>query len=114
MTVPLRNLFQLRLGSSKLSYHKKRHNLLETPSDQCLCKMDDEDCKHFFLICPFYNSIRIVLKTKVNAILLKNNINCPLTNNIYLYGNESLSENDDRKLLLATLEFIVNSNRFAN
>ncbi len=68
----------------------------------------------FFLVCPFYNSHRIVLRTNVNAILLKNGINLVLTSDIYLYGHESLSDNDNHDLLLETLEFIVKSNRFAN
>ena len=34
----LRYLFQLRLGLSRLRYHKKRHNFQDTPSDICLCK----------------------------------------------------------------------------
>ena len=112
--VSLRTLFQLRVGLSKLRHHKKRHNFLDTPSDQCLCKTGIEDCDHFFLVCPFYNSHRIVLRTKVDVILLNNDINIVLTPAIYLYGHESLSDNDNHDLLLATLEFIVKSNRFAN
>ena len=51
--VSLRHLFQLRVGLSKLRYHKKRHNFADTPSDHCLCKMGIEDSGHFFLVCPF-------------------------------------------------------------
>ena len=110
----LRNLFQLRVGLSKLRHHKKRHNFLDTPSDHCLCKTGIEDCDHFFLVCPFYNSIRTVLQTKVNGILLKNDINLVLTTDVFLYGHKPLSTKDNHDLLLATLEFIVKSNRFAN
>ena len=112
--VSLRNLFQLRVGLSKLRHHKKRHGFLDTPSDQCLCKTGVEDCDHFFLVCPFYNSHRIVLRTKVNAILLNNDINHVLTTEIYLYGHGSLPDGDNRDVLLATIEFIVKSNRFSN
>ena len=112
--VSLRNLFQLRVGLSKLRHHKRRHNFLDTPSDQCLCKTGVEDCGHFFLLCPFYNSHRTILQTKVNGILFKSGINLVLTSEIYLYGHKSLSVNYNHDLLLATLEFIVKSNRFAN
>ena len=112
--VSLRNLFQLRVGLSKLRHHKKRHNFLDTPSDQCLCKTGIEDSDHFFLVCPFYNSIRTVLQTKVNGILFRNDINLILTTEIFLYGHKPLSANDNHDLLLATIEFIVKSNRFAN
>ena len=105
--VSLRNLFQLRVGLSKLRHHKKRHNFLDTPTDQRLCNTGIEDCDHFFLLCPFYNSLRIVLQTKVNEILLKNGINLVLTSEIYLYGHKPLSVTKHHDLLSATLEFIV-------
>ena len=73
-----------------------------------------EDCGHFFLVCPYYNSNRTVLAMNVNAILLRNGINLVLTSVIYLYGYESFPDNDNHDLLLATLEFIENSNRFVN
>ena len=67
------------------------------------------------LVCPFYNSHRTVLQAKVNEILFNNGIiNLVLTSEIYLYGHKPLSVNDNHDLLLATLEFIVKSNRFAN
>ena len=56
----------------------------------------------------------LVLTTNVNAILLKNGIDLVLTSVIYLYGCESLLDNDNHDLLLATLEYIEKSNRFAN
>ena len=112
--VTLRLLFQLRVGLSKLRYHKKRHNFLDTPTDQCLCKTGIEDCNHFFRVCPFYNSHRMVLETKVTAILLENDTNILLSSELYLYGHEYLSLNSNHDLLLATLEFISNSNRFTN
>ena len=60
------------------------------------------------------NSHRIVLSTKVNAILLNNDINRVLTTEIYIYGHGSVPDNDNRDVLLATIEFIVKSNRFSN
>ena len=74
--------------------------------------MGTEDTDHFFLFCPFYDSHRIVLRTKVNAIFSRNDLNLVLSSNLYLYGHDSLSHQDNRDILLATLEFILNSNRF--
>ena len=102
------------MGLSKLRHHKKRHGFLDTPSDQCPCRTGVEDCDHFFLVCPFYNSHRIVLRTKVNAILLNNDIDQVLTTEIYLYGHGSLSDGAIRDILLTTIEFIAKSNRFSN
>ena len=112
--VSLRNLFQLRVGLSKLRHHKKRHNFSDTPSDICICKLGAEDTDHFFLSCPFYVSHRLSLRTKVNAILSRNDLNVCLSSNLCLYGHESLSSNDNREILLASLEFIFNSNRFTH
>ena len=42
----LKWLFQLRVGLSPLRYHKKRHNFLDTPDDNCLCKTDKETVEH--------------------------------------------------------------------
>ena len=49
----LRYIFQLRVGLSKLRYHKNRHNFVDTPSDVCLCKTGVEDTRHYLLSCPF-------------------------------------------------------------
>ena len=32
----VRYLFQLRVGLSPLRYHKKRHNFIDTPSNECV------------------------------------------------------------------------------
>ena len=48
----LRYLFQLRMGLNSLRYHKKRHNFIDTPSDECLCKHGIEDTNHFLFLCP--------------------------------------------------------------
>ena len=74
--------------------------------------MGAEDTDHFFLFCPFYDSHRIVLRTEVNAILSRNDLNLVMSSNLYLYGHGPLSPQDNREILLATLEFILNSNRF--
>ena len=39
-------LFQLRVGLCSLRYHKKRHNFVDTPSDECLntCSRNKQNC----------------------------------------------------------------------
>ena len=108
----LRNLFQLRVGLSKLRHHKKSHNFADTPSDLCLCKLGAENTDHFFLLCPFYNSHRTILRSKVDAILARNDITLIISSNLYLYGHDSISYQDNREIMMATLEFISSSNRF--
>ena len=99
-------------GLSKIRQHKKRHNFTDTPSDTCICKNGVEDTDHCFLYCPFYNTHRGELRAKVSSILTRNDIDCNISSKLYLYGHDSLSFQDNRDILLATLEFIVKSNRF--
>ena len=108
----LKYLFQLRLGLSPLRSHKKRHNFLDTPSDACLCKTGKETTEHF-LLCPFYTSKRLSLAEKVVLLLPPHNL-AFLQNdvNLYLYGHDKLPEIDNRIIILETIRFIKESNRF--
>ena len=114
----LRYLFQLRLGLSHLRNHKHRYGFSDTPSNICLCRLGTEDTRHFLFSCPFYATKREVMINCVNEILLKNNLNYP-TNfpanelNLYLYGLPTISIADNRTILMATIKFIKNTNRFS-
>ena len=39
-----------------LFQHKKRHNFVGTPSNECPCNFGIEDKKHFLFLCPFYEA----------------------------------------------------------
>ena len=110
--ISLRHLFQLRVGLSVLRHHKKNHNFSDTPSDTCFCKNVVEDTDHFILHCPFYDTHRSELRAKVSSILSLNNIDLIISSKLLLYGHDSLSLQDNRDILLATLKFIFESNRF--
>ena len=110
----IRFLFQLRLGLSPLRSHKKRHNFLDTPSDLCLCNTDIEDTKHFLFKCPFYAIKRASLATEVIPILTRNNLNhLSDDEKLYLYGSVSINDNDNKAILLATIKFLKDTNRFS-
>ena len=109
----LRYLFQLRVGLSPLRSHKKQHNFVDTPSDNCLCKEGVEDSRHYLLFCPFYATERATLMNSINEILLMNNL--PRFENqlqLLLYGHDSVSYTDNQKILVATLKFIKDTHRF--
>ena len=109
----VKRLFQLRLGLSPLRSHKKRHNFADTPSDICLCKTGAETTEHFFMKCPFYDSIRLILARNVIPILTRNNLPfLPDHVDLYLYGHKKLSDDDNRKIILQTIVFIKESCRF--
>ena len=107
-------LFQLRLGLSSLKSHKKRHKFDDTPSDKCLCNIGVEDTKHFLFKCPFHATKRASLAATVVPILIRNNLNhLSEDEKLYLYGNDSISDNDNKTILLATMKFIKDTNRFS-
>ena len=70
----VRYLFQLRVGLCSLSYHKKRHNFVDTPSNECQCNFGIEDTNHFLFFCLFCETQRATLVTCVNGILQKYNL----------------------------------------
>ena len=111
--IGLHCLFMLRLGLSPLRSHKFCHNFLDTLSDICFCTLATEDTEHFLLYCPFYADKRVPLVSSINEIVLKYNL--PLiceSYRFFLYGNHLLSEPDNKKVLLATINYIKNTNRF--
>ena len=109
----IKYIFQLWLGLSPLRSHKFRHNFIDTPSDICLWKTGNETTEHFLFKCPFYTSKRFTLAENVVPLLPPHNF-AFLQNdkNLYLYGNEKLSEDENRLILLETIKFIKASNRF--
>ena len=108
-----RYIFQVRVGLSHLRYHKKRHKFADTPSDKCLCKKGIEDTHHFFITCPFYTSHRDVLFSCVETILQKHDITVTNLVQILLYGHPSLNDSENKNILIATLEYITKTKRFA-
>ena len=106
-------IFQLRLGLSKLRHHKKNHNFLDTPSDICLCKNGVEDLQHYLFRCKFYATHRAKLAaTVINILSLKNLRDLSNSEHLYLYGDQLLSFSENKNIILATIEYIKNTNRF--
>ena len=95
------------------------YGFADTPSDICLCKHEAEDTRHFLLSCPFYNSKRDILRNSVKEILQKNNLNYPVNFplhelNLLLYGQPTISDSDNCYIIMATLKFIKETNRFSH
>ena len=108
-------LTQLRVGLSRLNFHKFKHNFNDTTNPLCPINDGVEDREHYFLLCHMYDDIRRDLLNGVNAILLPHgmgNLSKDELVNILLYGHESLSFEMNAKILSATLEYIQVSQRF--
>ena len=55
----------------------------------------------------------------VKVILLRNNLNYPVNFpvnelNLFLYGHPSISPADNKLILMATISFVKNTNRFSH
>ena len=101
------------MGLSPLKSHKKRYGFIDTPSDTCLCSQSIENTNHFLFQCPLYTAQRATLAASVIVILLRHNLN-NLGNqeHLYLYGHHSLNDADNKAILLATIKYIKDTNRF--
>ena len=112
----LKWIYQLRVGLSPLKYHKKRHNFNDTPNDTCPCTTGLETTEHFLLKCPLYPNARVTLLNSVDMVLSSNNfliLNNSELVNVLLYGHPTFSDSDNKNILIATLDYISNSNRFS-
>ena len=100
-------IFQIRVGLSPLRAHKFQHNFADTPTSSCTCGLDAESTSHFLFKCPIYAPQRASLAMSVIAVLTLRNLN-QLANSvaIYLYGHPDLPEDDNKKVLEATIKFI--------
>ena len=110
----VRYLFQLRVCLSPLRSHKRRYNFIDTPSDICHCNQGVEDTSHFLFECSSYAAERATLAASVIYILLRNNLN-HLGNQVqlYLYGHVSISDTDNKDILLSTMKYIKDTRRFS-
>ena len=113
----IKKLFQLRVGLTQLKSHRKNHNFLDTPSDLCICNFESENTEHLFCRCPLFSIPRLILVDTVSNILSQKNIHLTNLNmkdlvKIYLYGDSRFKACENRLILLATIKFITDSNRF--
>ena len=112
--IDLRYLFHLRVGLSPLRSHKNLHNFIDTPSGNCICNHGIEDTNHFLLLCPLFITQRASLMANVTAILLKYNFDNLLNkSHLLLYGHRTIVFSDNRQIVLSTIKFIKETQRFS-
>ena len=106
-------LTRLRLGFSHLPEHKFRHNFQDTINPICLCGQDVETTSHFLLNCPQYVTIRKTFLDKIKMIsgdFIEKSDN--MLSNILLFGDASLSTENNTFILKSTIDFLLESKRF--
>ena len=108
----LRFLTQLRVGLSVLREHKFRHSFCDTSDPMCLLNDGVENTEHYMLLCQDFNQQRTLLLRKVSDVLSEIGVNvndlsqCALLN-ILLYGDSGLNCTLNRRIISATLEYIL-------
>ena len=111
----IRWIFQLRVGLSPLKNHKKHHEFIDTPDDECVCRKS-ETTQHFLLKCPIYNVHRLNLFQTLHPTLLANNLlnlNDREMVRLLLYGHEKLPFHANQIIVKATINFIEMTTRFS-
>ena len=109
----VKSLTRLRLGFSHLRDHKFRHGFRDILNPLCPCSIETETTAHYFLRCHFCNANRSALINELNEI---DSSFCTLNENKFidltLYGSDKLDDKKNRNILMSTIKFIKDSQRF--
>ena len=110
--VGLSYLTQIRVGLSKLNFHKFKHNFRDTVNPMCPTNDGIVDVGHFLLLCPSFDAQRRDLLAGVRPLVQINNLsNCDLIE-VLLYGAKDLPDDVNKNILELTLKFIHQTGRF--
>ena len=112
----LSHLTQLRVGLSKLKFHKFKHNFRDTINPMCPTNDGTEDTEHFLLLCPSCDVQRRDLLAGIAELLrpfvqITNLSNDALTQ-LLLYSDQHLSYDLNKNILQLSLRFIHETGRF--
>ena len=110
----LSHLTQLRVGLSKLNFHKFRHNFKDTINPMCPRNDGVEDTEHFLLLCPSFVVQRQNLLAEILPLLRPfgyANLSNEVLAQLSLYGDENLPNDVNRNILELTLRFIKETGR---
>ena len=111
--VGIQLLTRLRVGLSHLREHKFRHGFNDIVNPFCPCLMEVESVSHFFLRCQNYIIHRNDLMNELSNLdpsFLQLDPNS-LTN-LLLYGNKTLNDELNSKILHLSMNYIKNTERF--
>ena len=78
-----------------------------SPSSMCRCSDESEDVEHFFFRCSNYNYDRVALFQSTRNYH-------PLNINIILFGDESLTDEDNINIFTAVQTFSKDTRIFAS
>ena len=109
----IRLLTRLRLGLSHLNEHRFNHNFDNCINPLCTCTLETESTTHFFLHCHFFTNIRKTLLDDLNEININiSNFSETALTDLLLYGKSSFDKIQNKKILTASIKYILDSERF--
>ena len=112
-SVGVKLLIRLPLGFSHLREHEFRYGFRDTLNPLCPCSIEAETTKRYFLRCHFYNANRSALINDLNEV---DSSFCTLNENkfidLILYGSDKFDAKKSHNILMSTIKFISNSQRF--
>ena len=101
--IGLSYLTQLRVGLSKLNFHKFKHNFRDTINPMCPTSDGIEDTVHFLLLCPSFDVQRQDLLADIvdllRPLLQITDMSNDVLVQLLLYGDQDLSYDLNRKIL---------------
>ena len=68
----------------------------------CHCNQGIQNASHYLFLCPSYATPRVTLVTSVNGILHRVGLN-HFQSQVYLYGDASINNSDNKKIILSTI-----------
>ena len=99
-----------KTGISHLNSRKDKYLKRYISNDpSCECGAQDENPEHYLLFCPRYSHERINLRNKIQTL----DITDMNVTDTLLSGNQALSENVNRSLFKAVMEYIVATKCFS-
>ena len=111
----LSHLTQLRVGLSKLNFHKFKHNFRNTINPMCPKSDGIEDTEHFLLLCSSFDLQRLDLLAGIVELLRPFVQITNLSNDALIQvinGDQYLSYDLNRNIFELTLRFIHETGRF--
>ena len=80
----------------------------------CSCILEVESTTHFFLHCHFYRTFcQTLLHTVESIIQDTSNLSDDILVNLLMYGRPNYSFDENKKILNASIRYILYTNRFS-
>ena len=106
----LQLLTRLQLGFSHLNEHKFRHTFGDFHNPLCKFKLEPETTARFFLRYHLFQVERTTVLNNINGIderIISGNTS--ILDQILLCGNENYNHGTNKKILLSTINFCIDS-----